>query len=96
MYICPYCGEKSISFKEKYKLGLWMTSECKRCSAKLSAYPIPLALLHAVYAWNLFWWPSLYHFKSDPIYFLYLVLFWIVLDMLNVLFIPLGVMKRGN
>lgn len=99
MFECPRCGEKSISIKEKYLLGHWMTRTCPRCQARLGARPIPLAFLYFVYTWNILWFITLYVHSSmklnpDPIYFLYMIVGWILLDITNLFVIPLGAMKR--
>ena len=99
MFECPRCGEKTISVKEKYLLGYWMSRSCPSCNARIGASPIPLALLYCVYTWNALWFITMYVYstimdKPDPIYLLYMVIGWILLDVTNLFVIPLGTMKR--
>ena len=99
MFECPYCGEKTISIKDKHLIGYWMTRNCGNCGTRVGGRPIPLALIYFVYSWNALWWISLYVYSSmtgnpDISYLLYMVICWIVLDIININVIPLGAMKK--
>lgn len=94
MFPCPRCREDCISCKDKYLAGLWRTIGCSRCGAKLCANPWILMVLHMTYVWNVLWFYGLYHFGGDPINFAYMAIGWVVLDVLNVLLVPLSVMRQ--
>lgn len=96
MYICPSCEKDTISWKTKYLVGFWFTTHCLNCNAKLTAMPIPLALFQILYVWNVGWFSGIYWFTREPINFVYMTILWIILDILNVKYIPLSVMRRNN
>ncbi len=98
MFDCPYCGEKTISIRDKHLLGYWMSVNCKDCGARVGAKPIPLALMYFVHTWNIIWFVTLYVYSSmkgtpDMIYFLYMIIGWIILDIVSLGLIPMGAMK---
>ena len=94
MFQCPRCREESISYKDKYRAGLWQTITCPRCHARLCANPWILMLLHMVYVWNVVWFYGLYHFEHNAIYFAFMAVGWLVLDVLNLQLVPLSVMRN--
>lgn len=94
MFPCPRCREDCISYKDKYLAGLWRTISCPRCGARLCANPWILMFLHMTYVWNVLWFYGLYHFEGDPIYFLYMAIGWLVLDVLNLQLVPLSAMRN--
>jgi hypothetical protein len=101
MFECPYCGEKTISLKDKHLLGYWLTRTCKNCDARIGARPIPLALIYCVYTWEVLWFLTMYVYsvmtgKPDIGYLLYMVVGWIILDIINIGVIPMGVMKKKS
>ncbi|NOY73351.1 MAG: hypothetical protein GXP14_13455 [Gammaproteobacteria bacterium] len=55
--------------------------------------PIPLALFQILYVWNVGWFSGVYWFNRDPMNFVYMTVIWIILDMLNVKYVPLSVMR---
>lgn len=91
---CPSCREETISLKQKYLLGWWMTTTCSHCGARVAAFPWTLTLLFFAYVWNVIWWFGLYHFNGGLHYFLYMALFWVLLDVTNVFFMPLASLRR--
>jgi hypothetical protein len=98
MFTCPNCRENSISIKNKYLAGWWKPITCPNCSRKLSAFPWLLMALDMVYVWNVMWFYGLYHFDLDhsPVYFVYMAVCWVILDVLNVQFMPLSIMKNSR
>ncbi len=101
MFPCPNCEKNTISLKSKLLAGYWKVIFCPSCNARLSAHPIFLPLLNFVYVWDVFWFFGLYYLdrspidlSRDPIYFVYMVIGWILLDLLNLVLIPLAIMKR--
>ena len=98
MFECPYCGEKTISLKEKHLLGYWLTRNCPNCNTRISARPIPLAVMYCIYTWNVMWFFALFVYSymqgaADVSYLLYMVIGWIILDIININVVPLGAMK---
>lgn len=90
---CPRCHTQSIPFKDKYLSGRWMVIYCSHCKAKLCAYPILLGVLYVFYVWDILWFIGLFDFTRNYLDFVYMVLGWLVLDAINLYFIPLAVMK---
>lgn len=94
MYQCPLCKTASIPFKDKYKAGVWGDIYCPNCKAKLCAWPWLLALIWVAYAWDVAWFSGLFYYTRNPLDFVYMVLVWLLIDALNVSFMPLAVMKQ--
>lgn len=90
---CPRCGEMSIPLKDKYRAGFWGIVSCGRCGARLCALPALLALFFVLYVWDIMWFFGMYHFTGNWMHFFYMALGWIVIDMLNVRFVPLASMR---
>ena len=96
MYKCPHCEAPSIPLKSKYWAGQWGTIHCKNCMARLCVYPWLLAGLYFFYVWNVVWWFGMYHFTNNYYYLAVLILGWIVLDLINLAFLPLALMRRDQ
>lgn len=94
MIECPCCKQTCISLGEKYKLGIWKTVHCRQCGAKLTAHPIALALVDFVYVWNVSWFGVLAYIEKDMNYLLYLVIGWLVVDIINLMVVPLAILSR--
>lgn len=94
---CPRCGQDGISFKDKYYAGLWLTVVCSQCGARLCAQPWFMAVGYMIYFWAIAWfvmWALLEH-SWLPI--LYMLPVWALLDLLNIYFMPLAVLRsRGS
>lgn len=95
MYKCPRCRTMSIPFKDKYRTSVWGTIHCPHCKARLCAYPLLLGALYVLYTWDIMWFAGLYYFTRNLMDFVYMILGWLVLDSLNVSFMPLAVMKSS-
>jgi hypothetical protein len=92
-YNCPRCETTNISFKDKYKTSMWGEIYCNHCKSRLCAYPVPLALIWVAYAWDVAWFSGLYYYTRNPLDFVYMVLVWLMLDAINITYMPLAVMK---
>ena len=91
---CPHCREETISLKDKYRLGWWMTTICSKCGSRIAAFPWTLLMLNMVYVWNVLWWVGMINFNHSYHYLIYLVICWILLDLINVYFMPLCRLKK--
>lgn len=91
---CPNCQAESISLKDKFRLGWWMTTTCNQCDTRVAAFPWTLMLLFFLHVWNVIWWLGLYHFKGGAEYFIYLAICWLLLELTNVFFMPLCSLRR--
>lgn len=95
MYQCPRCQTKSIPFKDKYKAGIWGEIYCSNCKAKLCAYPWLLAGIWVLYAWDVAWFSGIFYYTRELMNFVYMILIWLVIDALNVTYMPLAVMRAN-
>lgn len=91
---CPHCKEPTLSWLDKYQLGLWMTKTCRNCGARISAVPLVLMAMHFIYAWNVLWWGALVHFNDSYHYVIYMAVCWVILDALNVAYMPLASLRQ--
>ena len=92
-YKCPSCKEETISLKEKYLTGMWMTTTCNSCGARVAALPLVLMLIWFCYVWNVIWWVGMSVFNGSWHYMIYMVVGWLILDFLNVNLIPLASLR---
>ena len=90
---CPSCREETLSLKDKYRLGWWLTTTCSNCGARIAAFPWVLMIIFFFYTWNVVWWVALAILKGGPIYLLYMIPGWLFLDYLNISFAPLAKLK---
>lgn len=95
MFHCPRCKEISLSFKEKYRAGHWFNIECRHCHARLCATPWVLAAFYILYLWNVAWFSGLFYYTYNPLDFLYMAAAWLCLDLLNVWYMPLSIMRSS-
>jgi hypothetical protein len=93
LFKCPRCGKMSIPIKDKYKAGFWAVISCKNCEARLCIFPWLLAVLFVAYVWDVVWFYGMYHFTGHYIHFLYMIVVWLMLDAVNIYFMPLASMK---
>lgn len=92
---CPHCRAQSVSLKDKYKLGWWMTVSCPNCGGRIAAFPWTLLIMTMLYVWNLMWWVGLINFNHSYHYLIYLAICWVLLDLINIFFMPLARLKGG-
>ncbi len=95
-YQCPRCEQESIPFKDKYRAGLWGNIHCVNCGSRLCANPILMAVLYAAHTWNVLWWFALFYWTGHYYHLIFMLLVWVVIDFINVHYIPLSVMKPGK
>lgn len=93
-FICPRCKDRSISLLDKYRLGLWLTTRCPKCGTRLCANPYLLFVLYFLYVWNFMWWPTLAYYTGNYWHLIYLLPCWLVIDLINLRFIPMSCMKK--
>lgn len=91
---CPHCREETLSLKDKYRLGWWATLNCSKCGGRVAAFPWVLLMMTMLYVWNLLWWVGMMNFKHSYHYLGYLVLCWVLLDLINIYFMPLCRLKK--
>jgi len=91
---CPHCQEETLSVKDKYRLGWWMTVICASCGGRIAAFPWTLSLMTMLYVWNVMWWVGLINFNSSYHYLIYMAICWILLDLANLFLMPLSRLKR--
>lgn len=91
---CPHCREETLSLKDKYRLGWWMTATCPNCGGRIAAFPWTLLLLTMVYVWNVLWWVGLINFNESYHYLIYLAISWVLLDLVNLYFMPLARLRK--
>lgn len=90
---CPRCGESGISFKDKYLAGIWMTVLCTNCGARLCAQPLVMAAGYVLYFWVLAWFVTWALLDWSWLPILYMIPVWLVLDLLNIRFMPLAALR---
>lgn len=93
-YPCPSCKKETISHKNKYLMGLWLLKTCPDCGARLCANPYLMFGIYFVYLWNFFWWPVIAYLTGNLLYLIPLVVIWLLLDYINVRYMPLLCMKK--
>lgn len=95
---CPKCEESGVSLKDKYRLAYWRDAHCGRCGARVCANPWFLAPFSLVYMWALAACAFLYMFEeAGAMALAYAVIAWVVIDLLNIMLIPMAVMRsRGD
>ena len=93
-YKCPCCERTNITSKQKRKAGYWSIIYCADCKARLCIYPWLLAALWTLYVWDVAWFAGLYYFTHNYLDFVYMTVGWILLDYINVTYMPLVVMKQ--
>lgn len=92
-YTCPSCGKNSITRRQKYAMGYWMTRRCGACNALLCATPLLLGVLTFAYLWDLLFFIGMSQFNHSLHYFVYMIVIWFILDLINLKYVPLSVMR---
>ena len=92
---CPKCEQPGVSLKEKYRLGYMRDTHCEHCNVRLSANPWFLVPFSLVYMWALAVCAFLYMFEGiGGMAVVYAVVAWVVVDMLNIMLIPMKIMEE--
>jgi len=94
LFKCPHCGKDTISLAQKYRLGYWLTHICSNCSGRSSANPYLLAVLSLAYMWDVLWFTTMYLYTHKPMHLLYMVIGWLIIDAINIQFMPLSRLKK--
>lgn len=91
---CPKCEQPGISVKDKYRLSYWCEAYCSHCRARVSANPWFLAPYSLVYMWAMATCAFIYLFQdAGMMAFVYAAVAWVVIDFLNVVLIPMSVLR---
>lgn len=91
---CPKCEQSGISIKDKYRLGYWRETHCTHCNARLCANPWFLAPFSLIYMWALAACAFMYMFEDIGVMaFVYTLIAWLVIDFLNIVLIPMSVLR---
>ena len=94
MFKCQRCGAPTISLFSKYKAGIWRDIYCDECHARMAANPIVLGAFHFLaYVQMTAWFIAIAYVTKDLSNLWYVLLFWIIFDILNVMLVPLVVLK---
>ncbi len=91
---CPCCKEQSLSLKNKFFMGWWGTCNCDQCEARVAAFPWVLMLISGLHVWNIIWWVGLVFFKESYHYLVYMAVGWVLIELLNLYFIPLVTLRK--
>jgi len=91
---CPKCEQPGVSIAGKYRMAYWREAHCSHCNARLCANPWFLAPFSLVYMWLLAACAFVYMFESvGAMAVVYAVIGWVVIDALNLVLIPMSVMR---
>ena len=94
MFKCKRCESPAISLLDKYKAGLWQEVYCPNCQARLADNPYILGAFHFCgYVQIVAWFVLLAYMTKDLTYLAYLAATWLIFDVLNVMFVPLVILK---
>lgn len=93
---CPKCNQPSFSWQAKYAMAYWIWRVCSQCNAKVCANPIILSLFHMLYFWVLAFFIYLAFYQKQFLPVLYLVVIWIIIDILNIWLLPLSYRKNAE
>lgn len=93
MFPCRRCKQMSLSLKDKYRAGHWQDVICPNCHARLCATPWVLAAFYILYLWDVAWFSGLFYYTYNPMDFVYMAAVWFCLDLLNIWYMPLSVMR---
>ena len=91
---CPSCREETISLKQKYLLGWWMTTSCSQCGARVAAFPWTLMLLFFFYTWNVVWWSGMAYYDGSYHYLIYMAICWVFIDLANIYLMHLASLRK--
>lgn len=95
-FTCPKCNHEGISLKDKYLASIWQVIYCGSCGARLCARPWAMACTYGVYTWAVISFITMAYYQKSLMPFVYLVGVWLILDIHNVAFMPLAIMRQGN
>lgn len=96
---CSKCEQKGIALKDKYLAGVWRSFSCHACGRRLCENPYILAFFWLLYFWDVAWFLGLgYHDylengQFDFMYIVYMVVGWLVLDIIRILMVPTSVLR---
>jgi len=93
-YQCPYCKQLGVPLKDKYFAGHWASINCRLCRARLCSHPIFQAMAYGLYTWGVAWWSFMAYFDKSYFTLIYIIPTWILIDLLNVRYVQLSVLRR--
>ena len=56
--------------------------------------PWVLMLISGLHVWNVIWWTGLFVFKGGYIYFLYMAVCWLVIELISIYFNPSATLRK--
>jgi len=92
-YPCPNCKTGAIPLTEKYRAGMWRVIHCPNCRARLCAQPWLLMLASMIYVWVAAWFGFWAWLDRSILPLIYLIPAWLMLDYLNITYMPLSVLR---
>lgn len=92
-FTCPKCKREGISLKDKYRASVWKEIHCPSCNARLCAHPWMLAFAYVVYTWAVISIITMARYQENYALLLYIPVVWLILDIHNVMFMPLSVLR---
>ena len=92
-YPCPSCKTDAIPLVDKYRAGMWREIRCPHCQARLCAQPWVLMVAWILYVWVAAWFGFWAWLDHSLLPLLYMILPWLLLDFLNVSYMPLSVLR---
>jgi uncharacterized protein (DUF983 family) len=93
-FTCPNCKREEISLKNKYLASIWQVIYCDSCDARLCAQPLLLALAYFIYTWVVVTFVAMAIYQESYIPLFYMLAVWLILDFINVISMPLAIMRR--
>lgn len=73
-----------------------MTISCANCGARLCAQPWLMAIGYMIYFWVIAWFATWALLDHSWLPILYLIVVWTLLDMLNIYYMPLSVLRTSK
>lgn len=92
-FTCPSCKKESIPLVDKYRAGMWRVIHCPDCGARLCAQPWLMMLGSMIYLWVAAWFGFWAWLDHSILPLLYLVPAWLLLDYLNINYMPLAPLR---
>ena len=91
-FVCPRCGEKTISLKDKFRAGKWLKIKCSNCGGDLCAQPLVLAVLYFALTWDIVLFGFLTIYDKNWVYGLTMIIGWLIIEYF-ISYVPLSKLK---
>ncbi len=93
-FACPRCQKETVLLRDKFRLGLWLTTHCSSCGTRLCANPYLMVVVYFFHIWNVIWWPTIAHFTGNYWNLIYLFPCWLVIELINLNYVPMCCLKK--